>query len=100
MNVQELDPAGTGARDLRECLLLQVRRMPHSLDQRVAEAILDKHFDAFSKKHYDRSSSAWRSMRTRLKDAIDLIVRLEPQAGQHDARDQQTAPGDHAGLQR
>ena len=51
--VQALDPAGTGARDLRECLLLQVRRMPHSLDQRIAEEILDKNFEAFSKKHYE-----------------------------------------------
>ena len=79
--VQELDPAGTGARDLRECLLLQVRRMPHSLDQRVAEAILDKHFDAFSKKHYDKILERLEIDEDALKDAIDLIIRLNPKPG-------------------
>jgi RNA polymerase sigma-54 factor len=79
--VQELDPAGTGARDLRECLLLQVRRMPHSLDQRVAEAILDKHFDAFSKKHYDKIIERLEIDEDALKDAIDLIIRLNPKPG-------------------
>ncbi|MCU0319684.1 MAG: RNA polymerase factor sigma-54 [Flavobacteriales bacterium] len=79
--VQQLDPAGVGARDLRECLLIQVRRMPHSLEQRVAEVILDKHFEAFSKKHYERILDRLEIDEEALKEAIDLIVRLNPKPG-------------------
>ncbi|WKZ65736.1 MAG: RNA polymerase factor sigma-54 [Flavobacteriales bacterium] len=79
--VQDLDPAGTGARSLQECLLLQVRRMPHSLDQRIAEEILEKHFDAFSKKHYDRILERLEIDEEALKEAIDLITRLNPKPG-------------------
>ncbi|MFN3874731.1 MAG: RNA polymerase factor sigma-54 [Flavobacteriales bacterium] len=79
--VQELDPAGVGARDLRECLLLQVRRMPHSVDQRIAEEILDKHFDAFSKKHYDRIIERLEIDEDALKGAIEVITRLNPRPG-------------------
>ncbi|MBL7953254.1 MAG: RNA polymerase factor sigma-54 [Flavobacteriales bacterium] len=79
--VQALDPAGVGARDLRECLLLQVERMPHSLEQRVAHEILDKNFDAFSKKHYDRILDRLEIDEEALKEAIDLIVRLNPKPG-------------------
>ena len=79
--VQSLDPAGVGARDLRECLLLQVRRMPHSLEQRIAEAILNKHFEAFSKKHYERIIDRLEIDEEALKGAIELIVRLNPKPG-------------------
>ncbi|MBK8531057.1 MAG: RNA polymerase factor sigma-54 [Flavobacteriales bacterium] len=79
--LQSLDPAGVAARDLRECLLIQVKRMPHSLDQRIAEAILDKHFEAFSKKHYDRILDRLEIDEEALKGAIELIVRLNPRPG-------------------
>jgi RNA polymerase sigma-54 factor len=79
--VQALDPAGVGARDLRECLLIQVERLPHSLEQRVAQEILDKNFEAFSKKHYDRILERLEIDEEALKEAIDLIVRLNPRPG-------------------
>ncbi|MBX2972657.1 MAG: RNA polymerase factor sigma-54 [Flavobacteriales bacterium] len=79
--VQALDPAGVGARDLRECLLIQVQRMPHSLEQRIAHEILAKNFDAFSKKHYDRIIERLEIDEEALKEAIDLIVRLNPRPG-------------------
>ena len=79
--VHALDPAGTGARDLRECLLLQVRRMPHSLEQRIAEEILDKNFDAFSKKHYDKIIERLEIEEDALRDAIELITHLNPKPG-------------------
>jgi RNA polymerase sigma-54 factor len=79
--VQELDPAGTGARDLRECLLLQVRRMPHSLEQRIAEEILGKHFDAFAKKHYEKIIERLEIDEDALKGAIELITHLNPKPG-------------------
>ncbi|MEO8587936.1 MAG: RNA polymerase factor sigma-54 [Flavobacteriales bacterium] len=79
--VQSLDPAGVGARDLRECLLLQVDRMPHSLEQRVGREILDKNFEAFSKKHYERILDRLEIDEDALKGAIDLIVHLNPKPG-------------------
>ncbi|HPF91577.1 MAG TPA: RNA polymerase sigma-54 factor, partial [Flavobacteriales bacterium] len=79
--VQALDPSGVGARDLRECLLIQVERLPHSLEQRIAQEILDKHFEAFSKKHYDRILEKLEIDEEALKEAIDLIVRLNPKPG-------------------
>ncbi|MEZ4808562.1 MAG: RNA polymerase factor sigma-54 [Flavobacteriales bacterium] len=79
--LQSLDPAGVGARDLRECLLIQVQRMPHSLEQRIAEEMLDKHFEAFSKKHYERIMDRLEIDEEALKGAIDLIVHLNPKPG-------------------
>lgn len=81
--VQSLDPPGVGARDLRECLLIQVRQMPHSLEQRVALEILDKpkYFEAFSKKHYERLMDMLEIDEDALKGAIELIVRLNPKPG-------------------
>ena len=79
--LQNLDPAGVGARDLRECLLLQVKRLPHSLEQRIAEEILDKHFEAFSKKHYDRIMDRLEIDEEALKGAIELVIRLNPKPG-------------------
>jgi len=79
--LQSLDPAGVAARDLRECLLLQVARIPHSLEQRVAEEILEKHFEAFSKKHYERILERLEIDEDALKGAIELIVHLNPKPG-------------------
>lgn len=79
--VQSLDPVGIGARDLNECLLIQVRNMPHSLEQRIAEEILEKHFDAFAKKHYERIMERLEIDEDALRDAIELIVRLNPKPG-------------------
>ncbi len=79
--LQSLDPAGVGARDLRECLLIQVDRMPHSLEQRIAHEILGKHFEAFGKKHYDRIMERLEIDEDALKGAIELIVRLNPRPG-------------------
>jgi len=79
--VQALDPAGTGARDLRECLLIQMRGLPHSLEQRIAGEILDKHFEAFGKKHYERIMDRLEIDEEALRGAIELIVRLNPKPG-------------------
>jgi RNA polymerase sigma-54 factor len=84
--VQSLDPAGVGARDLRECLLLQLERMPNAVDVLTAKAIVDKHFDAFTKKHYERIMERLEIEEDALRDAIDVIVRLNPRPG-NTARD-------------
>lgn len=79
--VQSLDPAGIGARDLRECLLLQLERLPHSVEALTAKAIVDKHFDAFTKKHYERIMERLEIDEEALKEAVDVIVRLNPKPG-------------------
>ncbi len=82
--VQALDPAGVGARDLRECLLLQLERMPHAVDTLTAKAIVDKHFDAFTKKHYDKVMERLEIDEEALKSAIEEIMRLNPKPGNTD----------------
>lgn len=76
--VQTLEPAGIGAADLRECLLLQLRRMPRSTARLTAEEVLTHHFDLFSKKHFDRIARVTGIEMPRLKEAIALITRLNP----------------------
>ena len=80
-HVQSLDPPGVGARDLRECLLLQLDRMSNAVDVLTAKAIVDKHFDAFTKKHYERIMERLEIDEEALKDAIEVIVKLNPKPG-------------------
>ena len=53
--IQSLDPAGIGARNLRECLLIQInRRQDNSINRARAKIILEDFFEGFTKKHYDK----------------------------------------------
>jgi RNA polymerase sigma-54 factor len=79
--VQDLDPPGVGARDLRECLLIQLKRKQNSADVRLAYEVLDKHFDEFTKKHYARLLDRLEIDEDYLKDAIEVISRLNPKPG-------------------
>jgi RNA polymerase sigma-54 factor len=79
--IQELEPAGIGARDLQECLLLQVKRKSQTPPVRLAVKILDEQFDAFSKKHYDKLVSRLDIDDQKLRDAISIISRLNPKPG-------------------
>lgn len=82
--VQRFDPAGVGARDLRECLLLQVkRRLVESSSPALenARAILENYFEEFSKKHYEKISKRMRISDEDLKEAIDEILKLNPKPG-------------------
>ena len=80
--VQGLDPAGVGARDLKECLLLQLARKDKtSIDIRLAITVLEEHFDAFTKKHYQRIIKKMDIEEEDLKEAIEEIVRLNPKPG-------------------
>lgn len=82
--VQQFDPPGVGARDLRECLLLQVKRRlmesssPALLNARV---ILEDYFEEFSKKHYEKISKRMRISDEELKVAVDEILKLNPKPG-------------------
>jgi RNA polymerase sigma-54 factor len=80
--VQDFEPAGVGARDLRECLLLQLERRHHgNIAIYTAKKILEKSFDEFTKKHYDKIKSKFEIGDEDLKEAIDEITKLNPKPG-------------------
>lgn len=82
--IQTFDPPGIAARDLQECLLLQLDRMDngHNIDVAVAKKIITECFDEFIKKHYQKIQ---KKLETEdedfVRDAIDLIVKLNPKPG-------------------
>lgn len=76
--VRALDPAGVGAMDLRDCLLLQLRRMPSDPDTALATEIVSHYFDLFSLRHFDRLESMLGVDRERLKRAEEVIKSLDP----------------------
>jgi RNA polymerase sigma-54 factor len=80
--IHELDPAGVGARDLQECLLLQINRKQDGKSFRTtAKIILEKYFEEFTKKHYDKIAKKLNLSNDELKLAIDEILRLNPKPG-------------------
>lgn len=80
--IQDLDPAGIGARDLRECLLLQIRRKQNGdITRFTAMKILEDYFEEFTKKHYDKIIKKLEISEENLKDAIGEIVKLNPKPG-------------------
>lgn len=81
MIVHQLDPAGVGARNLQECLLIQLNRKTQHPDVALAVDIIDKAFDQFSKKHYKKLLQKFDVTETQLKDAIEEIERLNPKPG-------------------
>ena len=79
--IQEFEPAGIGARDLQECLLIQIKTREKSPSQILAHSILQNHFNEFTKKHYQKIMSRLNISEEQLKEAIDEIIRLNPRPG-------------------
>jgi RNA polymerase sigma-54 factor len=79
--VQELDPAGVGARDLQECLLLQLKRKQQNSKVVLASRILKETFDHFSKKHYKKLLQKFSISEDDLREAIAEIESLNPKPG-------------------
>jgi RNA polymerase sigma-54 factor len=80
--IQEFDPPGIGAKDLQECLLIQLRRKPEktaNIDKAIL--ILEKSFESFTKKHYDKICQKHNLTELELKGAIDEILKLNPKPG-------------------
>ncbi len=80
--IHELEPAGVGARNLQECLLLQMRQVridTHA--KRLALKILTSYFDAFAKKHYERLMARLQITEDEFRDAIEQIKCLYPKPG-------------------
>jgi RNA polymerase sigma-54 factor len=80
--IQDLEPAGVGARTLRECLLLQIEKRNNSQpSMNLAHTILDSHFEEFTKRHYDKIIARLGITENELKSAIDEVLKLNPKPG-------------------
>ncbi|MBD3890256.1 RNA polymerase factor sigma-54 [Olleya marilimosa] len=79
--VHQLDPAGVGARNLQECLSIQLHRKEKQPDIVLAADIIDNAFDQFTKKHYKKLMQKFDISELQLKDAIHEIERLNPKPG-------------------
>ena len=79
--IQEFDPAGVGARDLQECLLLQICRKKETPAVVLAGKILKDNFEEFTRKHYDKITRKYDLKDEQLKDAIGEILKLNPKPG-------------------
>lgn len=76
--VRSLDPPGIGAFDLRDCLMLQLKRLPRTVENLTALEIVKNYFDLFSKRHFDRIASAAGISQESLRDALEVISKLNP----------------------
>ena len=79
--IQEFEPAGVGARDLRECLLLQVRNLKKSPDVDNAVKILKNYFNEFTNKHFQKIMTRMGISEEELKAAMSKILKLNPSPG-------------------
>jgi RNA polymerase sigma-54 factor len=79
--VHQLDPAGVGARNLQECLSIQLHRKEQHPDVALATKIIDTAFEQFTKKHYKKLLQKFDISEEQLKDAIHEVERLNPKPG-------------------
>ncbi len=79
--VQQLDPAGVGATNLQECLMLQLDRKEHTQTVLDARRIVGDYFEEFSKKHYDKIIRGMGITEETLKETLNEITRLNPKPG-------------------
>jgi len=80
--IQDFDPAGVGARNLKECLQIQLKRKNQDDENvKLAQLILERFFNEFTKKHYDKIIKRSNITEEELKDAINEILKLNPKPG-------------------
>ncbi len=80
--VQDLDPAGVGARDLRECLLLQIARKDQSVPSiALTTKVLTDYFEEFSRRHYEKIMARLEIEEEEMKEVIDEVLKLNPRPG-------------------
>ena len=81
--IQSFDPPGIGARNLEECLIIQLNKMgTHDPLVQLAKKIISHHMDDLAKKHYDKLVKSLKVDKDRLKEAIDIITHLDPRPGE------------------
>ena len=88
--IQQFDPPGVAARNLQECLLLQLKRKEQvdPLDG-IAITILTNYFDEFSRKHYDKIQKAISISEDEMRGVIQVVTRLNPKPGGESPDDSQ-----------
>ena len=80
--IQQFDPPGIAARNLQECLLIQLRKKEHKNPYvKLATKIVEKNFDAFTKKHYDKLCAEYDLDDELLKLVLEQIIHLNPKPG-------------------
>lgn len=79
--VQKLDPIGVGGRDLKECLIIQLKAKPEQQTRSLAITILETSFDHFVKKHYKKLMEKFEISEETLKEVIQEISKLNPKPG-------------------
>ncbi|MBK7764254.1 MAG: RNA polymerase factor sigma-54 [Bacteroidetes bacterium] len=79
--IKDFEPAGVAAADLKECLLLQLYRKEKTPEHVLAIKMLDKYFDEFTKKHYEKISRSLSLNDEQLKALIQIIIKLNPKPG-------------------
>jgi RNA polymerase sigma-54 factor len=83
--IQSFDPAGVGARDLQECLLIQLRKKDHSSIILKAIMVVENYLDEFTKKHYDKLERSLNMDSEELKEVVNEILKLNPKPGDSNA---------------
>ena len=82
LQIQQFDPPGICARNLQECLLLQLeRKMDEGKHVEMAIRVLERYFDEFTKKHYEKIQRGLSINDEQLKEVINQIIRLNPKPG-------------------
>jgi RNA polymerase sigma-54 factor len=79
--IHELEPTGVGARDLQECLLLQLKHKTPTESVDLATAIIEQQFDAFVRKHYDKLIQKFNISSEQLRNAVHEVEKLNPKPG-------------------
>lgn len=89
--VQDLEPVGVGARDLKECLLLQIKAVAeNSKDVRIARKILESYFDDFSNRRFERIMERMNITEDEFRDASEQILHLSPKPSNMYSESEQT----------
>ena len=86
LKVQQFDPPGIGARNLQECLLLQLKRKKEEAGDAdaatvLAITIIEKYFEEFTRKHYDKIQKSLHLEESQIKKVLHQIVSLNPKPG-------------------
>lgn len=81
LKIQQFDPPGVGAQTLQECLFIQLEKADENVIIRKAKLIIDKYFDSFTKKHYDKLQKQLDLEEDELKIVLDEILKLNPKPG-------------------
>jgi RNA polymerase sigma-54 factor len=82
--IQDFDPAGVGARSLKECLIIQLHRKQDEnpdMDLSLPLLVIERYFNEFTKKHYDKIMKKAHISEDELKEAIGEILKLNPKPG-------------------